>query len=49
LVIKLRRMRWAGHVASLKKGEVHRGIRWRNLRDRGHMEDIGVEGKIILK
>jgi hypothetical protein len=38
-----------GNVASLKKGEVHRGIWWRNLRERGHMEDIGIDGRIILK
>ena len=48
-VIKSRRMRWAGHVASLKKGEVHRDIWWRNLKERGHMEDIGVDWRIILK
>ena len=28
LVIKSRRMSWAGHVAILKKGEVHRGVWW---------------------
>jgi len=49
LVIKSRRMSWAEHVESLKKGGVHRGIWRRNLRERGHMEDIGVDGRIILK
>jgi hypothetical protein len=27
-VIKLRRMRWAGHVAYMGKGEVHTGLLW---------------------
>jgi len=47
--IKSGRMRWEGHVTSLRKGEVHRGI-WRGkLRKKGHLEDIGVDGRIILK
>jgi hypothetical protein len=28
--------------------EVHTGFCWGNLRERGHMEDLGVNGKIIL-
>jgi hypothetical protein len=42
-------MRWEGHVASMKKGEVHAGFRWRKLRERNHFEDLGVDGRIILK
>jgi len=37
-VIKSRRMRWAGHVARIS----------RNVREKGHMEDPNVDGRIIL-
>jgi hypothetical protein len=30
-------------------GEVHAGFWWRELRERDHMEDVGVDGRIILK
>ena len=29
--------------------EVYTGFWWRNLRDRDHLEDPGVDGKIILR
>jgi hypothetical protein len=47
--IKLRRIRWVGHVAFMGREEVYRGFWWGNLRERGHLEDPGVERKIILK
>jgi len=41
-------MRWAGHVARMG-GEVYTGF-WRgNLRERDHLEDPGVDERIILK
>jgi hypothetical protein len=47
-VIKSRRMRWAGHVARMGKGEVRTGF-WRgNLRKRDRWGDRGVDGRIIL-
>jgi hypothetical protein len=48
-MIKSRRMRWAGHVACMETGEVHTGFWWRDLRERDHLEDLGVDGRIILK
>jgi hypothetical protein len=31
------------------KGEVHIGLQWANLREGNHLENPGVEGRIILK
>jgi hypothetical protein len=30
-------------------GEVHTGFLWGDLREREHLEDLGVDGRIILK
>jgi hypothetical protein len=48
-VIKLRRMRWAGHVARTGKGETSADFWWGNLKERGHWGDPGVDEKVILK
>ena len=48
-VIKLRRMRWAGHVDVWRRGEMCTGFWWGKLRERYHLEDLGVDGRIILK
>ena len=42
-------MRWAGHVASMGRGEVHTGFWWGDLRTGDHLEDLGLDGRIILK
>jgi len=48
-VIKSRKMRWGGYVACLGREEVHTGF-WRGeLIKRDHFEDLGVDGRIILK
>ena len=47
-VIKSRRMRWAGHVARMGRGEVCTGFWWGNLREGEHWGDPGVDGRIIL-
>jgi hypothetical protein len=48
-VIKSRRTRWAGHVARMGREEVHTGFWWGNLKERDHLEDGGVDGRIILR
>jgi hypothetical protein len=48
-VIKSRRMRWAGHIARMGRGEACTGFRWGNLRGRFHWGDPGVDDRIILK
>ena len=48
-VIKSRRMRLAGHVAPIGRGEAYTAFWWGNLRERDHLGDPGVDGKIILR
>ena len=36
-VIKSRRMRWAGHVARMGRGETYTGMWWGNLYERNHL------------
>jgi hypothetical protein len=48
-VMKPRRKRWAGHVARMGSIKVHTVIWWGNLRERDHLEDPGVYGRIILE
>jgi hypothetical protein len=48
-VMKLRRMRWAGHVARIGKREVHAGFWLGDLREGDHLGNPGVGGRIILK
>jgi hypothetical protein len=49
-VIKSRRTRTAGHVARMGVGaaEVYTGFRWGNLWKRDHLEESGVDGRILL-
>jgi hypothetical protein len=46
-VIKLRRTRRVGHVACMGKEQVYSGFWWRNLRKRAHLEDPGIDGRIL--
>jgi hypothetical protein len=48
-VIKSRRIRWAGHVARRRRGEVHVGSWCRNMEERCHLEDLGIDGSTILR
>ena len=48
-VIKSKRMRWAGHVVGRGRGKYYAWF-WRgNLRERDHLEDPQVDGRIILR
>jgi hypothetical protein len=48
-VIKSRRMRWAGHVARMGRGEMLTGFWLGGLKARDHWEDLGVGGRITLR
>jgi len=48
-VIKSRKMRWAGHVARLRRGEACIEFWWRNMGIRDQWGDPGVDGRIILR
>jgi hypothetical protein len=43
------RMRWAGHVARMRKREVHTGFWWGDVKEGDHFGDPGIDGRIILK
>jgi hypothetical protein len=47
-VIKSRRMRRAGHVARMRKTEVHTGFWWGDLREGDNLGYPGVDVRIIL-
>jgi hypothetical protein len=47
-VTKSRRMRWAGHVARMGRGEVFTGFWFGGPKVRDHWEDLGVGGRITL-
>jgi hypothetical protein len=42
-------MRRAEHVARMGRGEVYTGFWWGNMRERVHLEELGVDGCIILR
>jgi hypothetical protein len=48
-VIKSRRMRWAGHVARMAEGRGGYRVLVGRPEGRNHLEDPGVDGRIILK
>jgi hypothetical protein len=48
-VIKSRRIRLAGYVLRMGRGEACTEIWWENLRERHHWGDLGVDGRIILR
>jgi hypothetical protein len=42
-------MKWEGNVALCRRREMDRVFCWGNLEERNHCEDLGVDGRIILK
>jgi hypothetical protein len=48
-VIKSRRMRSTGHVARRGENRMHTKFCLGNLKEIYHLEDLGVDGSIILK
>jgi len=42
-------MRWAGHVARRGIEEVFTEFWWGNLREVDHLEELDVDGRIILR
>jgi hypothetical protein len=42
-------MTWAGDVACTGRGEMHTWFWWGNLREGEHLEDLSVNGRVILK
>ena len=42
-------MKWVGHVALMGERRDVRGFWWGNLMERDHMENPGVNGRIILR
>jgi hypothetical protein len=48
-VIKSRRMRWTGHIARMvERRGVYRDW-WEDLMERVHLEDPGLDGRIMLR
>jgi hypothetical protein len=47
-VIKWRRMRWAGHVARMRGGEMFTVFWWGSLKESDHLGDPGADWRIIL-
>jgi hypothetical protein len=46
---KSRRMRWAGHVARMGRGEAYSGFWWGNMKKRDYLGDPDVDERIILR
>jgi len=43
------RIKWVGHVARMGRGVAYTRFWWGNLRGRDHLEEPGIDGRIILR
>jgi hypothetical protein len=48
-VIKLRTLRWAGHIARMREKRGAHRILVGTTESKSNLKDLGVDGKIILK
>jgi len=49
-MIKSRTVRWAERVARVVgRGGINTVCWWEDLKERNHLEDLGVDGRILLK
>jgi hypothetical protein len=42
-------MRWAGHTAPFERRKIHTMFRHERLKEGGHMEKPGIDGRIMIK
>ena len=42
-------MRWTGHVARMERGEAYTWLCCGNLKERNHLQDPGLDGKVIFR
>jgi len=42
-------MIWAGLVARMGRKEIYKGFLYENLKNRGHLEYLGVDGRMMLR
>ena len=42
-------MRWAGRVARMDRREMRTEFWWRNLKERDHLDDLDLDGRISIK
>jgi len=40
---------WAGHVPCVERRGIYTALLWMNLDDGNHLEDLALDGRIILK
>jgi hypothetical protein len=48
-MIKSKRVRLTGHVASVGRREMHIGFWWGNQKKIDHLENLDLDGRIILR
>jgi len=47
--VQIEKNEMGGALAGIGRGEVHTGFWWRNLKESDHLEDPGIDGRIILR